>query len=182
MEQQGIFEKPMVKWGLYLGGLNVAYILVLYLIDVSLLISFWNSAISLTLLIVFMVLAMKEQRRNNNEALSYGNVVVIGIAVGIISSLIGVIFNGLLYNYIDPTLPETIRELTLEKTLGMMESMGASEETIEQAMGNMDERQFQQDLRASFTALLISSLFSAFVALIVAAFVKKEAPLFEEEA
>ncbi len=68
MEQQGIFEKPMVKWGLYLGGLNVAYILVLYLIDVSLLISFWNSAISLTLLIVFMVLAMKEQRRNNNEA------------------------------------------------------------------------------------------------------------------
>ena len=126
--------------------------------------------------------AMKEQRRNNNEALSYGNWVVIGIAVGIISSLIGVIFNGLLYNYIYPTLPETIRELTLEKTLGMMESMGASEETIEQAMGNMDERQFQQDLRASFTALLISSLFSAFVALIVAAFVKKEAPLFEEEA
>jgi|GEM_PF-2964937 len=138
MEQQGIFEKPMVKWGLYLGGLNVAYILVLYLIDVSLLISFWNSAISLVLLVAFMVLAMKEQRRNNNEALSYGN--------------------------------------------GVMESMGASEETIDQAMGNMDERQFKQDLRASFTAILITSIFSAIVALIVAAFVKKEAPLFEEEA
>jgi hypothetical protein len=182
MEEQGIFERPMVKWGLYLGGVNVAYILVLYLIDVSLLISFWNSAISLVLLVTFMVLAMKEQRSANGGGLSYGQGVVTGLVVGVISSIIGVLFNAILYNYIDPTLPETIRELTLEKTLGMMESMGASEETIDQAMGNMDERQFKQDLRASFTALLITAIFSTFVALIVAAFVKKEAPLFEEEA
>lgn len=182
MEQQGIFEKPMVKWGLYLGGINVAYILALYLIDVSLLISFWNTAISLVLFVAFMVLATKEERRNNNDTLSYGNGVVVGLVVGIISSIIGVIFNAILYNYIDPTLPDTIRELTMEKTLGMLESFGASEEDIEQAMSNMDERQFKQDLRASFTALLVSSIFSAIVALIVAAFIKKEAPLFEEEA
>jgi cellobiose-specific phosphotransferase system component IIC len=175
-------EKPFVKHGLYLGGVTVAYILLLYLVDVSLLISLWNSAISLVLIVVFMVLAAKEQRNLNGGSLSYGEGVLTALGVGVISSILGIIFNHLLYNYIDPSLSEQMRTLTIEKTMSMLESMGASESTIEQTMENMDERQFVQDFRAAVTALMVTTIFSSILALIVAAFVKKEAPLFEEQA
>ncbi len=182
MEQKGVFEKPMVKWGLFLGGVNVLYILLIYLIDVSLLVSFWNSLISLALTVVFMILAMREQRAQNGNALPYGNAVVVGIAVGVLSSLVGVGFNGLLYNVIDPSLAETMKELTIEKTASMMEGFGASEADIEKALENMDTRSFDQDFRSMVTALMVSAIFSAFLALIIGAFMKRTPDIFEETA
>ncbi len=180
MEQKGFFERPLVKWGLFLGGVNVVYILLLYIIDVSLLVSFWNSLISLAITVGFMVLAMREQRAANGGVLAYGNAVVLGIGVGVISSIIGVGFNGILYNIIDPGLAETMKELTVEKTASMMEGFGASEADIEKALENMDARNFEQNFRSMATALMVSAVFSAFVALIVGAFLKKNPDIFEE--
>lgn len=180
MEQKGFFERPMIKWGLFLGGVNVLYILLLYIIDVSLLVSFWNSLIALALTVVFMILAMREQRTQNANTLAYGNAVVVGIVVGVLSGVVGVSFNGLLYNVIDPTLAETMKELTIEKTAGIMEGFGASEADIEKALENMDSRSFEQDFRSMATALMVSAVFSAFVALIVGAFMKRTPDVFEE--
>lgn len=180
MEQKGIFEKPMIKWGLFLGGVNVLYILLLYIIDVSLLVSYWNSLVSLALSVAFMVLACREERTNNGNTLMYGNAVVLGIGVGVIASILGVAFNGILYNVIDPTLAETMKELTIEKTASMMEGFGASEADIEKALENMDTRAFEQDFRSMATALMVSALFSAFLALIIGAFMKRTPDIFEE--
>jgi hypothetical protein len=180
MESQGFFEKPLVKWGLFLGGVNVVYLLLLYIVDVSLLISFWNSAISLVLVVVFMVLGTREQRKLNDNALPYGEAVVTGIGIGVISSIVGVAFNAVLYNVIDPGLADTIKELTIENTASMMEKFGASDADIEKALEGMEARDFKQDFRSLVTALLISSIFSAVVALIVGAFVKRTPDLFEE--
>jgi hypothetical protein len=180
MEQKGIFEKPMIKWGLFLGGVNVLYILLLYIMDVSLLVSFWNSLVSLVLSVVFMILACREERTNNGGTLMYGNAVVLGIGVGVIASILGVAFNGILYNVIDPTLAETMKELTIEKTASMMEGFGASEADIEKALENMDTRAFEQNFRSMATALMVSALFSAFLALIVGAFMKRTPDIFEE--
>lgn len=181
METQGIFNKPMVKWGLYLGGLNIIYLLVLYMIDISLIVSMWNSLISLVLIIVFMVLGTKEERKNNNEVLPYGHAVVTALVIGVIASIIGVIFNVVLYTVIDPSLPETLKAVTIEKTAASMEKWGVPESDIEEAIENLERKDFSQNLRSSLTALLISSIMTAIIALIVAAFVKKEAPIFEEE-
>lgn len=180
MEQKGLFERPVIKWGLFLGGVNVLYILLLYIVDVSLLVSFWNSLIAFALTVVFMVLAMREQRNLNGNVLAYGNAVVLGIGVGVLSSIVGVAFNGILYNVIDPGLAETMKELTIEKTASMMEGFGASEADVEKALENMDTRSFEQDFRSMATALMVSAIFSAFVALIVGAFMKRNPDIFEE--
>lgn len=181
MEKQGIFNKPMIKWGLYLGGLNIIYLLVLYMIDVTLIASLWNSLVSLVLIIVFMVIGAKEERKINNGVLPYGHAVVTALVIGVIASIIGVIFNVVLYTVIDPSLPETLKALTIERTASSMEKWGVPEADIEEAIQNLERKDFSQNLRSSFTALLISSIMSAIIALIIAAFVKKEAPFFEEE-
>lgn len=180
MEQKGFFEQPIVKWGLFLGGVNVAYILLIYIIDVSLMVSFWNSMISLALTISFMILGMREVRTQNGGSLAYGQAVVSGIGIGVLSSIVGVAFNGILYNFIDPGLADTMKELSIENTASLMESMGASDADIETALENMEGRSFDQDLRSMATALLISAVFSAFMALIVGAFMKRSPNIFEE--
>lgn len=181
METQSIFNKPMVKWGMYLGGLNIITLLVLYMIDVSLIVSLWNSLLSLVLIIVFMVIGTKAERKNNNEVLPYGHAVVTALMIGVIASVIGLIFNVVLYTVIDPSLPETLKAVTIEKTAASMEKWGVPAEDIDEAIENLERKDFSQNFRSTFTALLIASIMSAIIALIVAAFVKKEAPLFERE-
>lgn len=182
MEQKGLFDRPMIKWGLFLGAANVLYILLIYIIDVSLLVSFWNSLIALALTVVFIILACKEERTKNGGTLVYGNAVVLGIGVGVIASVLGVAFNGLLYNVIDPSLAETMKELTIEKTASMMESFGASDADIEKALENMDTRAFEQNFRSMATALMVSAIFSAFLSLIIGGFMKRTPDIFEEAA
>jgi hypothetical protein len=106
----------------------------------------------------------------------------LGIGVGVIASILGVAFNGLLYNVIDPSLAETMKELTIEKTASMMESFGASDADIEKALENMDTRAFEQNFRSMATALMVSAIFSAFLALIIGGFMKRSPDIFEEAA
>ena len=89
MEQQGIFEKPMVKWGLYLGGVLVASLFAVYILSTSSLISWWYSTLTLAVFpIIFMVLANQETRRIQNNTLLFGDGVVVCLIVGVISTLI----------------------------------------------------------------------------------------------
>jgi hypothetical protein len=183
MEQQGIFERPMVKWGLYLGGVLVASLFAVYILSTPSLISWWYSTLTLAVFpIIFMVLANQETRRIKNNTLLFGDGVVVCLIVGVISTLINISASYLLYNFIEPELPVILKEQLIEKTITFLENRGVSENDIEQTLTNMERQDFSQNLRTSFTSILVMSIVSAFYGLIIAAIMKRDAPLFEEEA
>ena len=56
-----------------------------------------------------------------------------------ISYLVGIVFQILLYNIIDPSLPEVMKQLTVEMTVEMMENFGTLDEAIDAAIVGIEQ-------------------------------------------
>jgi len=155
-----------LKWGLITGALQIAFVVIQYLIDPALMIAWWNSLLSIGLLVALMVGAAMEYRDREGGWMSYGTSVWRMFRVCMLGGLLSVAFMGLLFNVIDKGLDEQMKEINLEE----MEQMEANE-----------ERDFSQTPRALITSWMISVVFGLFLALIASAFTKKNEPLFIDE-
>ena len=95
-----------------------------------------------------------------------------------ISYLVGIVFQILLYNIIDPSLPEVMKQLTVEMTVEMMENFGTPDEAIDAAIVGIE-----QGIEEGTTPLGIlkstpwGTLFIAIFALIASLFIKKNPPV-----
>jgi len=170
-----------LKWGLITGALQIAFVVIQYVIDPALMIAWWNSLLSIGLLVALMVGAAMEYRDREGGWMSYGTSVWLMFRVCMLGSLLSVAFMGLLYNVIDKGLDERMKEITLEQMEQMLEKFDVPSEQIEEQMEAIEERDFSQTPRALITSWLISVVFGLFLALIASAFTKKNEPLFIDE-
>lgn len=174
-----LFQKSFVKWGLYLGLLSGLLTFLWYVIDISLLISGWMSLLTYFLIVLFMVFSAREEAKLQDGSLSYGQAVVNSLGVSAVYSFIFLLFTALLYNVIDPELPEKLKELTLEKLATTLENFGMSESDIDKTMEATAERDFKQDFRALGTGFLVMMAINFVIGLIVSAFTRKNKPMFD---
>jgi len=170
-----------LKWGLITGALQIAFVVIQYVIDPALMIAWWNSLLSIGLLVALMVGAAMEYRDREGGWMSYGASVWLMLRVCMLGSLLSVAFMGLLYNVIDKGLDERMKEITLEQMEQMLEKFDVPSEQIEEQMEAIEERDFSQTPRALITSWMISVVFGLFLALIASAFTKKNEPLFIDE-
>jgi len=170
-----------LKWGLISGALQIAFVVIQYLIDPALMIAWWDSLLSIGLLVALMVGAAMEYRDREGGWMSYGTSVWLMFRVCMLGSLLSVAFMGLLYNVIDKGLDERMKEITLEQMEQMLEKFDVPSEQIEEQMEAIEERDFSQTPRALITSWMISVVFGLFLALIASAFTKKNEPLFIDE-
>jgi hypothetical protein len=161
-----------IKFGGILGGVGVALTLVLYAINYSLLAD-WKVGIFMILLFLGLLIYAGINYRNEiGGYLSYGKAFQHGILVLAISGLINLIFNGILYNVIDPELPQKLTDVTIEKTTEMMQGFGAPEDKIDEATEQMKvdmpaRYTFVGLIKGYFWALIIYVIVSAVSSLIV---------------
>lgn len=179
MENKGLLEKSFVKWGLYAGLASVVLTLLLYSIDIKLLVSGWISLIIYGMVITFMVLSARQQRNEEGGYLSYGKAVMNSLGVNVISTLISVLFTAVLYNVIDPELPESLKAISLENMVETMESFGSSEADIDNALKMAEERQVDYDFKGLSLVAVIAIAMNFIIGLIVSIFTRKKEPLFE---
>ncbi len=179
MENKGLLEKSFVKWGLYAGLASVVLTFLLYIIDVKLMVSGWISLLMYAMIIAFMVLSARQQRAEEEGYLSYGKAVMNSLGVNIISTIISVLFSALLYNVIDPELPETLKTISMENMVSTMESLGSSEADIDNALKMAEERQMNYDFKGLSLVALIAIAMNFVVGLIVSIFTRKNPPMFE---
>lgn len=179
MENKGLLEKSFVKWGLFAGLASVVLTFLLYIIDIRLLVSGWISFLIYGMIITFMVLSARQERSENEGYLSYGKAVMNSLGVNAISTIISVIFTALLYNFIDPELPESLKTITMENMAATMESFGSSEADIDNALKMAEERQVEYDLKGLSLVAMIAIAMNFILGLIVSIFTRKNPPMFE---
>lgn len=131
--------------------------------------------IGFLLMIVFFVIVCKEEKKLNDGILPYGSAFKLSFLTGFTGMVLAGIFAIILFQLVDPSLLDVVREQSLESTRSMMEKMGAPEETIADAIEKAEE-----NMESSFTIgsqllnILTSSLFVLIIAAIVSLFTKKE--------
>jgi len=162
------FLKPALIYGAILGGAGVLFGLILYFLDLGL--ESWVQWASLAINLVVLIYVLVAYR---NEYLggfaSYGKILKMAIAVGIVSSIIGAIYQYLLFAVLDPDMMDKVR-IAMEERI--MNNPRIPESFYDQAMERAERNLTIK--RMVLNALIGGTVFTIILGLIISAFVKKE--------
>jgi Protein of unknown function (DUF4199) len=128
---------------------------------------------TLILPIIFLILAMREYKANNNTFMTYSQGIGIGAMMGGIAGLLSGIYTFIYIKFFDPTLMEKAKDVQMAK----LEEQGLSSEQIEQSMQIMSI--FSSPGMAMVSSILGFIFIFFVISLIVSAVQKHEKPIFE---
>lgn len=164
-------QTPYIKHGIFYGLFSIILTLVIYLVDPTIFGEFWFSFLMMPIPIIFMVLAVRDEKRADDGYILFGNAFLQSLGVVIIGYLISGVFSYLLYNFIDPGLEDVIKGSIIENMESFEDMM--PEEAYEKMIEDMENRHFA-DLKSIGLGLVSMIMIGGIFALIIAAIMKKE--------
>ena len=160
--------KPALTYGAIVGFVTILLGVVFYIMDLTT--KGWVNWVSILIPLAVLIYCLIAYR---NEYLggfaSYGQIVLMAIMIGVVSTMLTTIFNYVLMGIIDPELPEKLRLAAEEKIISkprVPESM--HEDMIDRIAKNLELK------RMLIMGMIFGPVWSAIVGLIAAAFIKKE--------
>jgi len=174
MENQNSATKTMLIYGAILSGISILVNLINY--------SFGNvykphwaiGIVSFLLMIAVIVYGIKSFKDGNNGFLSLGQAIKIGLGISLISAIIGIIYQLIFSNVIEPDFYTKMGEFQEQMMLEKFPDM--PEEQIESAL-EMSKKFSNPGMMAAF-ALGGSLIFGLIISLIAGAIMKKEEAVF----
>ncbi|MEC7878184.1 MAG: DUF4199 domain-containing protein [Bacteroidota bacterium] len=140
MEDKNInYNEEWLKGGLILAGVSILLTMLTYVIDVSLMVEWWFGIVSILISMGLLIYLGINYRNDIGGILSYGDAFKFSFLVFFVSYVVGIIFQIALYTVIDPELPEIMKQLTVEKTVEMMEGFGLSDEALDAAIIGVED-------------------------------------------
>lgn len=164
-----IIKKNGITYGILLGVFSIVVTTLIYAIDLKLFMSMWVGGITLLLYIVIGVLLVSKTKKQLNNFITFKQAFTVYFIASVIGATISVLFNIILFNYIDPAAKDTIQEMLMEYTAEMMQNFGAPASAINEAIAKMEETDNYSplnQLKGLFFNILFSSLFGLLLALI----------------
>ena len=170
MESQNVpIKKFALNNGLLLGLLSVVLGVLAYVLDMHLERNWIISLLSLALTTGVIVYAFKQYKAANGGFMSLGQALKLGLAIALIAGLIGVIYNYVLMNFIEPDMINQIMDKQQEAMLEQNPNMTQSQ--IDQA-NEMTAKFMTPGMMAAFG--IIGSLFFGFIISLIAGLVMKK--------
>ncbi|WP_296703999.1 DUF4199 domain-containing protein [Algoriphagus sp.] len=175
MEEQQSPFKAAIQPGLTIGLVSLALTFIAYFIDATLLGSAWFGLVALVVFFALIIYFGRQYRTELGGFMTFGvafNFSFIAILISGIISLLGQI---LLFHVIDPSLPGVLGDLAFENSLKMMENFGASPDSL--PPGQLEEMRASTSKQFTLSGQLMSFgigiIIYAIIALILAAILKK---------
>lgn len=164
------FLKPALIYGAIVGFVGILLSVILYFLNLTT--ETWVQWLNLLVTLAVMVYCLVAYR---NEYLggfaSFGQIYLMALAIGVISTILGAAFAYVLYTVIDPELIDKIRLMAEERVLNNPRiPEGMHEDILERMEGRF------APARMVRTALIWGTAMYAIIGLILAAFIKKSKP------
>jgi hypothetical protein len=165
-----MLENPSIKYGLYGGIACVLADLLLYLMSEKAYIM-GNAYVGLIFIIPAMVMAAKDFRTANDGFASFKEIFTSSWLCYLVLGLITSIFAYLMFNFITPSLKQTIMETAMESMEKMKGFLGdeASDKMMEEL-----EKNDPGSLKNTLVGLLSKYFMAAILALIIGLIMRKE--------
>ncbi len=164
--------KPSTKYGLINAGVGVLWAMILYVTGLNRNASaMWIQFLGLIIPIICIVQATKLFRETEGNGYnSFGQTFRLGFIITSIGAVIGGIYHFIFLKFIDPTFIDFQMNQQLEK----LQERGLSEEMIDKQIQMTSK--FMTPVAQFGFAIVFGLLFSAIIALIMAAILKKPNP------
>ncbi|QMU64717.1 MAG: DUF4199 family protein [Flavobacteriaceae bacterium] len=167
MENQASSKSVILNYGLYYGVISILISLVVYAMGKHLDQGFSGMLIGLVVMIVFIVLATKKFKKDNNGFMSWGQGVKVGVGTVVIGVIIAVIYQQIFINFIEPDFMNQMAEKTQESLL----DAGLTEEQIESRMEM--QKKFQNPLISIPLGIVVGAFAGFIFSAITSAIMKK---------
>ena len=166
MENQVSSKSTMLNYGLLLGVASIFINLAAYALGIHLDQDWRIGTLGFLAMIVIIVLGIRNFKSVNNNLITWGQSVKIGVGISIISALIVVIYNLIFMNFIEP---EFMNQM-MEKQVVMWEEANMTEELIE-----ANKSMFETFSNPAFTSAIgiIAAAFFGFVISAIAGAIMK---------
>lgn len=160
--------KYALNYGLLLGGVGIIFAFMLYTADMHYQGGIAVMLISLALTIAGIVLAMIQFRKANGGFMSFSQALKVGVGVSLIAGIIGIIFNQIMANVIDPDMMAKAMEMQRNQ---LMETTSMTPEQIDAQM-KMGKKFSTPTMQVVFG--LVFSLFIGFVISLISGLILKK--------
>lgn len=168
-----IIKRNGITYGVITGVASALITTLIYSIDLELFTAWWVGLLNITFYIIIAVLLLSKTKKELNGIFPFKDAFTTYFISALVAIIISVSFNIILFNFIDPSAKDTIKELTIKYMVRTMEKFNAPASTINEAIKNLKENdQFSilGLLKGSLTNIVISTIFG----LIMAAFFKSK--------
>ena len=163
------------NFGLYLGAFLALITIIPYAVNIELLINTWLGGFILITIIAFGIVSVAKVKQAQNSYATFKEAFTayfITVALGL---FISILVSYILFNFIDPEAAAVLKEITIEKTVQMMEGFNSPSDIIDQAVENM-EAQNNYSLANIAKSLAGYLVMFSIIGLIVSAAMKKKHP------
>jgi Protein of unknown function (DUF4199) len=164
------------KWGLISALIGIVFQLIQQVTGVmsqSGMIIALYTVVSIGVSVAIYVMALKEHREQElGGFMSFKRAFYLAFMIGMVSTVIVLVFNYIYMNFINPSAMDA----QLEMTRGMMEKFGMPEEQLDAAVEK--QRESLTSPMSMVTGLLGAGVVVAIISLIMGAVMKKERPMF----
>ena len=171
MNEQSSLARIALKWGLLTALVELVATSIRYALGQY--INFFFPILTIIILIVGSVLAMRELRQLNNGWMRYREGIALSLIMFAVIGILDTTYQQIYQTYIDPTYTER----TLSQTRDMMERFGASDDQLdqfdEQADNAVDKSAKGQAGLAFIGSVFVWILGGFILSLIVSAFMRK---------
>lgn len=168
------------KYGLIAAAIGIAYTLIAYLANLELLVNPFAGIALWVVTLVILILSVGNTKKDFGGFISFRDAFSVFVLAYIINALVSTVFSILLFAVVDPGAAEDLTEMTVERSVELMERFGAPEEQIEDAVTSMeqgDQFSIGNQIRTFFWGIIIYAI----IGLIVAAIMKKDKPEYEDQ-
>lgn len=172
-----IIKKNGISFGVITGVISLLITFSIYMIDLSLMTKWWLALLIMLFYIIIGCILLIKTKKELGGFMTFKKGFTTYFISAVIGIAISVVFNIILYNYIDPEAADTLKQLTMESTANIMKGFGAPASEIKKAIENLQEyEQFSviEQIKGSAYSIIGSSIFG----LILAAIFKKDKPVF----
>jgi hypothetical protein len=164
-----IIKKNGISYGIITGVVSALITTSIYAIDLKLFTAWWVTVLSISFYIIIAMVLLTKTKKELKGIFSFKEAFTTYFISAVVGILISVAFNIILFNFIDPSAKDAIKDISIKYAVEMMHKFNAPSSAINEAVKKMQENdQFSiiELLKGSAFSIVFSSLFGLLLALI----------------
>ena len=168
-----IIKRNGVTFGVLSGIVSSLITATIYAVDLNLFVSWWIGVVSILIYLVLGIVLLSKTKKEMNGLFVFKDAFTTYFISAVIGIAIGTAFNILLFNVIDPSAQDTLKEITIKNAVAMMQKFNSPAAAINEMIAKMKENN-PYSVVELLKGSIFSMVFSAIIGLIMAAFFKSK--------
>ncbi|MDP5201180.1 DUF4199 domain-containing protein [Flavobacterium sp. DG2-3] len=168
-----VIKKNGVTYGVIIGIASALVTATIYAVDLNLFTAWWMGILTIVISLTISIILLSKTKKELNGVFPFKDAFTTYFIAAVIGILISTTFNIVLFNVIDPGAKDTLSEIMIKYTVGMLQKFGTPASAINETIAKMKESNPYSTfelLKGSVFAIVVSAIFG----LIFAAFFKSK--------